>query len=161
MKAKCFNLTGAYIDGQTQPARCLDHKRHAHITILSLSLGHFYTVYFFFSRLTSLFSLSLGDKLTGIFTERDYLNRVFVRDKHSQNTLMREVMSTNVVTVSHHSSLLETLQLMVSRKIRTLPVVPLLGNEINYGEKDVLVGMITAMDVIKFIHRLEEDDEDD
>lgn len=104
-----------------------------------------------------------GNQLCGIFTERDYLHRIFLQNRSSKTTKIKDVMTSNVIVVKPNTSIFQTLKLMVDNKIRTLPVISLLGNEINYIEKDILVGMITTMDVIRFIIRLEdeEDEEDD
>lgn len=93
----------------------------------------------------------MGHHLVGIFTERDYLHRVFLQNKSSKNTKVGEVMTKNVITVPPNATLYHTLQTMVHNKFRTLPIVSLVGSEIDDTEKSSLIGMITSMDIIKFI----------
>ena len=64
-----------------------------------------------------------GDKLVGIFSERDVMLRVVVPRLDPEATTVREVMTTAVQTVGEEAEAGEALEVMVSRHIRHLPVV--------------------------------------
>ncbi len=75
-----------------------------------------------------------GKKLVGILTSRDI--RFFKSDKK----LVKEVMTSNVITARDNISIEDALEIMSSKKIEKLPLVDNEGN---------LVGLITAKDIIK------------
>jgi CBS domain-containing protein len=81
------------------------------------------------------------EKLVGIFTERDYARKVVLKGKHSRDTMIEEVMSKDVITISPDSTIDECMRMMTSRFIRHLPVV----------EEDKVLGIISIGDVVKFI----------
>jgi len=60
-------------------------------------------------------------KIIGIFTEHDII-RVIAQDI-ALNTLLEDVMTTNVVTVSIDSTFAEAKELMRTYRIRRIPVV--------------------------------------
>ncbi len=82
-----------------------------------------------------------NEKLTGIFTERDYARKVILKGKASKETLIGEIMTENPITVSPSSSIEDCMRLMTSRFIRHLPVV----------EDDNLIGIISIGDVVKYV----------
>ena len=84
-----------------------------------------------------------GDKLAGIFTERDYARKVILRGKASKGTLIAEIMTKkeDLITVSPDTSIDDCMRLMTNRFIRHLPVLV----------EDNLVGIISIGDVVKFI----------
>jgi len=82
-----------------------------------------------------------NEKLKGIFTERDYARKLILKGKASNETLIGEVMTEDLVTVTSDTSIDECMQLMTSRFIRHLPVLE--GNK--------LIGIISIGDVVKFI----------
>jgi CBS domain-containing protein len=81
-----------------------------------------------------------GDRLVGTLTDRDIAMRVVAEGKDPQTTTVREVASTDVVTVEPGQDLDEALQLMAQHQIRRLPVVE------NGGK---LVGVVAQADVAK------------
>lgn len=80
-----------------------------------------------------------GDKVVGIFTERDILNRVVAQQRDPGRTRVQEVMSKPVACCSPHTTRAECRQVMKSRRIRHLPVV----------ENDRLVGIISIGDILE------------
>ena len=64
-----------------------------------------------------------GDELKGIFTERDLMLRVALRKKDSKATALRDVMTSPVTTTSRSSAPDDALKMMLSRRIRHLPIV--------------------------------------
>ncbi len=82
-----------------------------------------------------------NDKLVGIFTERDYARKLILKGKSSRDTLIGELMTKNLITVTPESSIEEAMQFMSNKKIRHLPVM----------EGDKMVGIISIGDVVRFI----------
>ncbi|NDA03210.1 MAG: CBS domain-containing protein, partial [Burkholderiaceae bacterium] len=70
----------------------------------------------------SLLVIEFGG-LVGIFTERDYARKLVLQGKSSQNTLVRDVMSTKLITVKPENSLDYCMQLVTEKRIRHLPVL--------------------------------------
>jgi CBS domain-containing protein len=64
-----------------------------------------------------------GGSLVGIFTERDYARKVVLLGKTSKDMAVREIMTTQVVTIDPSWSIERCMALMDERRIRHLPVV--------------------------------------
>ncbi len=79
--------------------------------------------------------------LVGILSERDYARKVILKEKSSKNTLVEEIMSTNVIYVESNRTDEECLALMVDKRVRHLPVSE--GNDI--------IGFISIGDVVKAV----------
>jgi len=90
-------------------------------------------------------------KLSGIFTERDYLNNIILKGRSSKTTLVEEAMSKNVQFVDPSTLVRDCIKLMANNDFQTMPVMPMLGDDINDQERDSPIGLITSMDVIKFL----------
>ena len=80
-------------------------------------------------------------KLVGIFTERDYARKLILKGKSSKDTPIKDLMTSNLVTVSPETSIDDCMRVMTGRKIRHLPVL----------DKGNLVGIISIGDVVHFI----------
>lgn len=78
-------------------------------------------------------------KPVGIFTERHYVRKVFLKGRHSPTTAIREVMSTHIVCVSPEQTIEECMAVMTDKRIRHLPVL-------DHGE---LVGIVSIGDLVK------------
>lgn len=81
-----------------------------------------------------------GGRCTGIFTERDVLRRVVAVQRDAAATLVRDVMTSPVITVTPETSLEECRVTMTERRIRHLPVVGATG----------LSGLVSSGDVLAF-----------
>jgi CBS domain-containing protein len=81
-----------------------------------------------------------GDKLIGTVTDRDIAIRVVAEGKDPDQTTVREVASTNLVTIDPQQDLEEALRLMAKHQVRRLPVVE---------EDGRLVGVVAQADVAK------------
>lgn len=64
-----------------------------------------------------------GARLTGVISERDYARKVILRGRSSADTLVRDIMSSEVYTVTPDDSVNVCMQLMTERRIRHLPVM--------------------------------------
>jgi CBS domain-containing protein len=81
-----------------------------------------------------------GDKLIGTVTDRDIAIRVVAEGKDPEQTTVREVASTNLVTIDPQQDLDEALSLMAKHQVRRLPVVE---------EDGRLVGVVAQADVAR------------
>jgi CBS domain-containing protein len=81
-----------------------------------------------------------GDRLIGTVTDRDIVTRVIAEGKDPESTLVREIASTNVVTVDPEQDLDEALRLMAKHQVRRLPVVE---------EDGRVVGVVAQADVAR------------
>lgn len=82
-----------------------------------------------------------GERLAGIFSERDYARKVALLGRSSASTPVSEIMTVSVMTVTPDASVSECMQLMTDRRIRHLPVVDAAG----------VHGVISIGDLVKSI----------
>lgn len=64
-----------------------------------------------------------GTQLGGIISERDYAREVILKGRSSKKTLVGEIMSANVITVSTTDSVQHALEVMTEHRIRHLPIM--------------------------------------
>ena len=64
-----------------------------------------------------------GDRLEGIFTERDVLRRVVAEGRSPDVTRVGEVMTRDVICCSPGDAVEEVAEVMRSRRVRHVPVV--------------------------------------
>jgi CBS domain-containing protein len=64
-----------------------------------------------------------GDRLVGTLTDRDIAVRVVAEGRDPQTTLVRDVASTDLVTVDPQQELDDALRLMAQHQVRRIPVV--------------------------------------
>jgi CBS domain-containing protein len=81
------------------------------------------------------------DNLVGIFTERHYARKVFLKGRSSPKTRIREVMEPDVVYVEPEQSAEACMALMTEKRIRHLPVL----------RDGRLLGIISIGDLMKSI----------
>ena len=62
-------------------------------------------------------------KFLGIFTERDVMLRVVLRERRPRETLVKDVMTSPAETVSRDMAFEDALKFMLDRHVRHLPVV--------------------------------------
>lgn len=89
-----------------------------------------------------------GERLVGIFTERDLTARVVAADRDPKTTHLMEVMTPRPDTLRPDDSPMNALDLMRRRHYRHLPVV----------EGGRVVGMVSIRDLYAFVKdQLEKD----
>ena len=79
--------------------------------------------------------------LSGIFSERDYARKIILLNRKSQDTLINEIMTATVITVTPTDTIDHCMEIMSAKKIRHLPVM----------QDDQLVGIISIGDVVTTI----------
>lgn len=79
--------------------------------------------------------------LSGIFSERDYARKVVLLNRTSQDTLVKDIMTATVITVSPTDSIDDCMEKMSSKRIRHLPVM----------QDGKMVGLISIGDVVTAI----------
>ena len=77
----------------------------------------------------------------GIFSERDYARKVILKGKSSKDTLLDEVMTKNLITVTKDYRIDKCMEIINQKKIRHLPVL----------ENKKIVGIISIRDVLKIM----------
>jgi len=82
-----------------------------------------------------------GERLVGIFTERDYARKVALRGRNSKDTRIRDVMTQNLLTVSPSQDVDDVMSIMTENRFRHLPVV----------DRGLLVGIVTIGDAVKAV----------
>ena len=82
-----------------------------------------------------------GDRLAGIFSERDYTRKVILKGRSSDTTRVEEIMTANVIVVSPRTKTRECMGLMSEKNIRHLPVV----------DEGRVIGMISVRDIVSDI----------
>ncbi|MDQ3867252.1 MAG: CBS domain-containing protein [Actinomycetota bacterium] len=80
-----------------------------------------------------------GGRLVGIVTDRDIVVRVVAEGRDPSSTTVREIVSSDLVTVQPDTNLEEALNLMAERQVRRLPVV----------EGDQLIGIVAQADIAR------------
>ena len=74
------------------------------------------------------------EKLLGIVSERDYARKVILAGKSSQQTAVKDIMTTSVVCVRPEQSIEECMALMTEKRVRHLPVLV----EVFFGDSSPL-----------------------
>jgi CBS domain-containing protein len=89
----------------------------------------------------SLSSSAENPLITGIVTERDILYRVIGGNKGPYKTVLKEVMSSPVVTIEKGSSVNKAMSLMRNKNIRRLLVIK------REDIKEFTLGLVTLMSI--------------
>lgn len=82
-----------------------------------------------------------GEKLVGIFSERDYARSVVLKGRTSRETQVQEIMTQQqyLITVSPKQTVEDCLNLISAKRIRHLPVL----------DEGKVVGIISIGDLVK------------
>ena len=77
----------------------------------------------------------------GIFSERDYARKIVLKGKSSKDTLLDEVMTKELITITKDHKIDQCMEIMTEKKIRHLPIL----------EDKKIVGIISIGDVLKIM----------
>jgi CBS domain-containing protein len=80
-------------------------------------------------------------KLEGIFSERDYARKVILLGKTSKETLVKEIMTTSVISIEPDWTADQCMALMTDKRVRHLPVI----------EHARVIGVISIGDVVRAV----------
>lgn len=80
-------------------------------------------------------------ELVGIFSERDYARKGILQGRASRDTLIQDVMTAHLITVTSAHRLEDAMVLMADKHIRHLPVV----------DDGQLLGIISINDIVSAI----------
>ncbi len=80
-----------------------------------------------------------GDTIAGIFTERDYLQKIALKSLSSRETKVAEVMTSPVITAEPGDSIQQCMETMTTCCCRHLPVV----------ENGKILGIVSIGDLVK------------
>ena len=82
-----------------------------------------------------------NQQLVGIISERDYARKIILKGKSSQDTLVKEIMTKEVISVLPDDKIDKCMELMSEKHIRHLPVM----------QDGIVTGIISITDVVKAI----------
>ena len=80
-----------------------------------------------------------GDTISGIFTERDYLQKIALKSLVSQDTRVGDVMTSPVISAEPDDTIQKCMEVMTTCRCRHLPVV----------EDGKLLGIVSIGDLVK------------
>lgn len=82
-----------------------------------------------------------GDRLVGIVSERDYARKIILQGRRSAETLVAEVMTSEVVTTTPDKTAQQCLAMMTEGFFRHLPVM----------ENGRVTGLVSIGDLVKAV----------
>ena len=82
-----------------------------------------------------------ANQLVGMFSERDYARKVVLKGKNSVDTLVRDIMTTEVICTKISQTFTECMKIMTDHHIRHLPIM----------DEQNVIGLISIGDVVKEI----------
>jgi CBS domain-containing protein len=79
------------------------------------------------------------EQIVGLISERDYARKTILKGRFSKETAVKEIMTTNVITVGPGEDLEKCMELFTDKHVRHLPVI----------EDEKIIGIISIGDVVK------------
>jgi CBS domain-containing protein len=82
-----------------------------------------------------------GSQFVGVVSERDYARKVILQGRSSKDTLVRDIATETLITISPDCSVDEAMRIITTNRIRHLPVVA----------EGTVKGMISIGDLVQWI----------
>ena len=117
----------------TTVRKILDEKAEAKILTIPANATVFAALQVMREGNTGAVLVTEGEKIVGIFTERDYAREGEVKGRSAKDTLVSEVMTSQMVLIKPETTLEECAELMGKYHVRHLPVL----------EQDRVVGVVS------------------
>ena len=126
---------------KTSPISTLLHHKNAALWSIAPDATVFEAIKLMAEKNIGSLLVMSGDRLTGVFTERDDTRKIALQGKSSKDTRVREIISSQIVAVTPHHSIEDCMKLMTEKRVRHLPVME--------GEK--VVGLVSIGDLVNWI----------
>ena len=91
--------------------------------------------------ISSIIIVENNDFPIGIFSERDYARKIILKGKSSKDTLLDEVMTKELITITRDYKVDQCMEIMNEKRIRHLPVL----------ENKKIIDIISIRDVLKIM----------
>lgn len=119
----------------------LEGKKTAAIISVSPDVSVYEALELMAAREVSAVLVLEANRLVGIFTERDYARKLALKGRTSKQTLVSEMMTQNLLTISPSQTVEDVMEIMTENRFRHLPVV----------ERGQLIGIVTIGDAVKAV----------
>lgn len=117
----------------TTVRKILDEKAEAKIYTVPSTATVFEALQVMCEGNTGAVLITEGEKIVGIFTERDYAREGEVKGRSAKNTAVADVMTRQMVLIKPETTLEECVELMGKYHVRHLPVL----------DKERVVGVVS------------------
>ncbi len=128
-------------DKNTAPVQRVVEEKHAEIHVVEPDVLVAECVRLMNSKQIGALLVMEGERLVGIFTERDALRRVMGAGLDPNATKVSEVMSENPYSISPSTRVDDAMSIVTERRFRHLPVV----------EGDKVVAMVSSGDLTRWV----------
>jgi len=82
-----------------------------------------------------------GGRLVGVISERDYTRKVALKGRSSKETPVADILSSDIVSATPHSTIEDCMRLMTVHRVRHLPVL----------DGEMVQGIVSIGDLVNWI----------